>query len=98
WGGRWDSGFYLNIATEGYAFPKDHFANIAFLPVYPLLVYGAKLLVGNVVLGAVLVSNLAFWLALIVLYRLAALDFGEEVEARAIFYVAIFPTALFFSA
>jgi len=98
WGGRWDSGFYLNIATEGYAFPKDHFANIAFLPVYPLLVYGAKLLVGNVVLGAVLVSNLAFWLALIVLYRLAALDFGEEVAARAIFYVAIFPTALFFSA
>jgi hypothetical protein len=98
WGGRWDSGFYLNIATEGYAFPKDHFANIAFLPVYPLLVYGAQLLVGNVVLGAVLVSNLALWLALIVLYRLAALDFGEEVAARAIFYVAIFPTALYFSA
>lgn len=98
WGGRWDSGFYLNIATEGYAFPRDHFANIAFLPVYPLLVYGAKLLVGNVVLGAVLVSNLAFWLALIMLYRLAALDFGEEVAARTIFYVAIFPTALFFSA
>lgn len=98
WGGRWDSGFYLNIATEGYAFPKDHFANIAFLPVYPLLVYSAKLLVGNVVLGAVLVSNLAFWLALIMLYRLAALDFGEEVAARAIFYMAIFPTALYFSA
>ncbi len=98
WGSRWDSGFYFNIATDGYAFPQDHFANIAFLPVYPLLIYATRLLVGNVVVAGIVVSNLAFWLALTVIYRLAALDFGEDTATRAIFYVAIFPTALFFSA
>ena len=48
------------------------------------------------VVGVVL-SNVAFLLALIVLYRLVRIDYGDAVAARTTWLVALFPTAFFFS-
>jgi hypothetical protein len=60
---------------------------------------------GNIVTGwtvdsvGYLVANLAFLGALLVMYRLISLDYGDvETARRAIWALALFPTALFFSA
>ena len=97
---RWDSGFYINIARDGYNFTPGQMSSVAFFPLYPMLMNMAGPLVGNnLVLAGIVVSHIAFFLALVFLYRLTELEFGDARTAeRAIYYLAIFPTALFFSA
>jgi hypothetical protein len=92
--GRWDAQHYLTIATQGY-----HGKDIAFFPLYPFLVHVTGDLIGDHLIAGLIISNLAFFLALAYLYALVRLEFGDNAVAyRAIFYVAIFPTAIFFSA
>ncbi len=45
---RWDTGWYLNIAMEGYRWNPDHQGqqNIAFFPGYPLVTEGVATLLG----------------------------------------------------
>ena len=45
-----------------------------------------------------LISNLCFLAALVVLYRLVELDFSAPVARRTVLYLALFPTAYYFSA
>lgn len=100
---RWDSGHYEKIATQGYVGDP---MRAAFFPLYPLLIHSARPFSGAVVASGtgatlvtgVLVSCVAFVVALYLLHRLVALDFGDSVARRAVILVAIFPTALFFSA
>lgn len=92
--GRWDAQHYLTIATSGYQGKE-----IAFFPLYPWLVHFFGGLIGDHLTAALVISNLAFFVALCYLYALVRLEFGDETIAfHAIFYVAIFPTAIFFSA
>jgi Gpi18-like mannosyltransferase len=92
--GRWDAQHYLAIATQGY-----HGKDIAFFPLYPFLVHVFGDLIGDHLIAGLLISNIAFLLALAYLYALVKLEFGDSAVAyRTIFYVAIFPTAIFFSA
>ena len=92
--GRWDAQHYLTIATQGY-----HGKDVAFFPLYPLLIKTLGTLIGDHLLAALIISNLAFFAALAFLYALTKLEFGDDdVAFHAIFYTAIFPTAIFFSA
>ncbi|HKW45720.1 MAG TPA: mannosyltransferase family protein [Candidatus Eremiobacteraceae bacterium] len=92
--GRWDAQHYLAIATVGY-----HGKDVAFFPLYPLLINQLGGLIGDHFIAGVVISNLAFFVALAYLYALTKLEFGEhETAYHAIFYIAIFPTAIFFSA
>ena len=93
---RWDSDWYVQIAQHGYVWPS---ARPAFFPLYPLLVGGlGHLLGGHFVLAGVLVSLAAGACAFVFFYRLAELKLGERVARRATFFLAIFPTTLFFGA
>lgn len=93
---REDALWFLRIATTGYR-PDD--GSAAFFPLYPLVTRVASWLTGgHPLLGALLVSNLAFLGALLVLYRLTARTFSDAVARRTVVYVAIFPTAFFFLA
>ena len=102
---RHDSGWYFDIARKGYdagnAIAGGR-SNIAFAPVYPLLMryvgrfFGRS--PGDVYLGGIVVSWLAFVAAMVVLYRLARLDLDEERAGRAVLLTAIFPFAFFFGA
>ena len=96
---KWDSQWYVQIATTGYAFHPGQMSNVAFFPMYPIAMrVVARLLDVNVVLAGFLVSNVTFLLA-IYLYRLAVLELGDRPAAqRTIFYIAFFPTAFFFNA
>lgn len=93
---RQDALWFLRIATDGY---RATDGSAAFFPLYPLTVRSVSWLTGgHPLLAALLVSNLAFFGALLALYRLTARTFSEGVARRTIVYVAVFPTAFFFLA
>ena len=94
---RWDSVWFLRIAHEGYGSAEE--AAAAFYPLYPLLVgVLGRILLGHYVLAGVLISLAAALGALVLLGRLAADRFGEQVAVRTVLYLAIFPFALFLGA
>lgn len=96
---RWDSGFYLTIAKTGYTYTLGLQNPVAFFPLYPLLTHMVAPLVGGALQAGVLLSNLFFFGALVFLYRLSELEFGDASTAsRTVFYIGAFPTAFFFSA
>ena len=92
--GRWDAQHYINIATHGY-----HGTDVAFFPLYPFLIHVLGGWLGDHLVAGLIISNLAFLVALAYFYALVKLEYGEEnIAYHAIFYIAIFPTAIFFSA
>ncbi len=98
---RHDSWWYVNIATRGYNMGNletGEQGNVAFFPLYPLLARMTAALTGNVYLAGVLVANIAFLVALSYLYALTRREFDDPTAARAVFYFAGAPTAVFFSA
>ena len=97
---RYDAGWYNQIATGGYAYAAGGRNNLAFFPLYPLLMrWGGKLLGGeqqDFYFAGIIVSWAAFALAMPLLYRLARLDLPHESALRAVAYAAVFPSAYFF--
>ena len=70
--------------------------SVAFFPVYPAVTKGFNTVTGvEPGLAAMIVSNLAFLGALVYLQKLCLREYGERVAGRAVFYMAIFPTAFF---
>ena len=93
---RWDALWFLRIADDGY---REDDASAAFFPLYPTAVRGVSTLIGGHPLAAALiVSNLAFLAALIVVYLLTLVEFDERTARRATLYMAVWPTAFFFLA
>ncbi len=95
---KWDSQSYVDIATNGYWFRPGQLSNVAFFPVYPMLMrVTAPLVGGSVVLAGFILSNLAFLGALIFLYLLTEMELDTASAKRTVFYLALFPTSFFFS-
>lgn len=98
---RWDTGWYLGVASEGYTWAPSRATsqqNIAFFPVYPMLMrYGSLLLGRELMWTGVLISWLSFWGALVYLFRLARARLGEDAASPAIALLACYPFAFFFS-
>lgn len=98
---RFDSWWYRDIVVNGYrlgSIETGEQGTVAFFPLYPMTVKFVSQIVGNVYFAGVLVSNLCFLLALVFLFKLADREFGNAVAGRFVFYYAMAPTALFFSA
>lgn len=91
--GRWDAVHYLDIGTSGY-----HGTDMAFFPLLPLLIGILGKVMGNHLVAGLVISNVALFFALLFLYKLVEHEFDRTVARRAIFYISIFPTAVFFSA
>jgi hypothetical protein len=90
---RFDALWFLRIATEGYV---DGDGSAVFFPLYPLLVKGLSPLLGGHPLAAGLViSHLAAFGSMLVLYFLTAGEFDERIARRAVLYLAVFPTSFF---
>ena len=96
---NWDGLWYRLIALDGYGGGVQS-AKAAFWPLLPGVMRGGSALTGwTVDAVGYLTANLAFLGALLVLYRLIVLDYGDVALARRTLWVlALFPTALFFSA
>jgi hypothetical protein len=96
---RWDSAYYLTIARDGYAFTEGQLRDVAFFPLYPLLMKLVSNMTDNFLLAGVLVSTISFLGALLILDRLTDLEFGDSgTTERTVFYLAAFPSSVFFSA
>jgi Dolichyl-phosphate-mannose-protein mannosyltransferase len=95
---QWDGLWYRLIALDGYVGPTES-ARAAFWPLYPWLMDAGHRLTGLApeTIGY-LISNIGFAVALLVLYRLVALDFGADIARGTLWAIALFPTAFFFSA
>lgn len=97
-GSRWDTGFYLSIATEGYTHTGVELPSTAFFPLLPLFIRLVSTFTGDPLTAGVLVSNSALLLAMVLLYRLVWLEDTEAAASRAVWYMLIFPASLFGSA
>ena len=97
-GSRWDTGFYLSIADEGYRYGGPGLPSVAFFPLLPLLIRALTPLAGSALMAGLLVTNLALLGASILLYRLAEDEFGATVADRSVWYLLIFPASFFGSA
>ena len=101
---RFDSGFYLNLATSGYwsASTLHTYSNWAFFPLYPLLIFlVAHLFGGSTVafsMAGLLISNAAAMIAVFYLYKLVQREFGTKTASLSVIYLALFPTAFYLSA
>lgn len=102
--GRWDTGWYLTIATDGYKyFPNaasDFQQNIAFFPAFPMTMRYLSVVLGRQPLWTgVGISILSFYLALTYFLRLARSLLKDEDQAiTAVTLLAAYPFAVFFSA
>lgn len=95
---QWDGLWYTLIAETGYVGGTQS-AKAAFWPFYPWLMRSVSAVTGlPLETSGYLISNLAFAAALVVLWRLIRLDFDDESARRALWAIALFPTAFFFQA
>ncbi|MEA5421293.1 mannosyltransferase family protein [Spirulina sp. CCNP1310] len=92
----WDGFFYENIATTGYSYVADGQAhNIAFFPLFPLLIHGAMALGLPFEVAGILITNSAFLISLILLYRWLQERQGEAIARWAVIILAWCPFSLF---
>ena len=97
---RYDAGWYHGIASQGYRYGEGGRNNLAFFPVYPLLMRAGAWVLGgrqqDYYFAGIVISWLAFAGAMTMLYRLALLDLPRPAALRAVMYAAAFPFAYFF--
>jgi len=94
---HWDAAYYVGIARGGYEL--SHIGgSAAFYPLYPFLISALNTLFGKMSISGIFASNLAFLVALCLLYSLAAKEWGEDVARRSVFLLAVGPVSFFFSA
>lgn len=96
---RWDASHYINIAVNGYNYlPDGKTHNIGFFPLYPLLikVIANFLGVSPAMVGLVL-SNVFFLMALLLLYRYTEKYHPDADTHLAILLMAFHPFGVFYS-
>jgi hypothetical protein len=90
---RWDACWYSKIATFGYEIGED---SPSFWPAMPALMrlvsapFG-----GDVALSGLIVSSIAYVVAMAGLYRLVKSDFDETIARHTVLFITIAPAGLF---
>lgn len=93
---RWDSLLYDQIATSGYEYANDGKGhNVAFFPLFPLVIRGVMTLGLPFKVAGILVNNLAFLGALLVLYCWVEERHGKSAARWATAVLAWCPLSLF---
>ena len=90
---RWDSLHYLKLAEFGYSSTDPMKAWL--YPLFPWTVRVFAWVTRDYLVAAFVVSGLACAAAAVLLRRLIALDYGQAVAQRAVWFFLIFPTAYF---
>jgi hypothetical protein len=98
---RWDTYFYLDIATHGYQWNGNPLKgqNVVFFPLYPLLMRGLGMSIGgHPLLAGLIVSLAAFLLAMLYFWRWTADQLDADTATGAVWLLSAFPLGVFFSA
>lgn len=89
---QWDATHFLRLAEFGYR-AADKF-KAWFYPLYPWSVrFFSYLTAGDYLIASFVVSAIALLFAVIVLRRMAALEWNEAIARRVVYFFLIFPTA-----
>lgn len=96
--GNWDGAWYGSIAQHGYGFATRYAEkDAAFFPLYPMLA-SLPLRVGITwPLAGIIVSNIAFLAALIVLFKLVRARWNDATACWTVAVTCAIPTSLFAS-
>jgi len=89
---NFDGIHYLWIAQNGYGLYQQ-----AFFPLYPWLIRWLASFIHNYLFSGLVISHLAFFASLYLLYRLLLFDFSEKFARRVIILLLLFPTSFFFA-
>jgi hypothetical protein len=93
---RWDTGWYMRIAIEGYSTTAK---SVIFPPLYPLLVrLLGQLLGGEYLLAGLIISNVSYLAALYLLHDMLSTEFSTHEARRSIELIAVFPAAFYYLA
>lgn len=98
WAGDWDGGWYQSVVNGGYfaGIPTQQ-ENLAFFPLYPLLVWlVSKITQLPVVWTGMLVSSISFGAALVVVYKFVAERWNRQTARWTIFLLAFNPFSFYF--
>ena len=97
---RWDAPHYVDIAKNWYVSNPtlDAYNFIVFFPFYPILIRLFTVDLNYINLSALIVANVCSLIAFFYLYKLAKLEFNEDIAIKAVLFLSIFPTAYFLSA
>jgi hypothetical protein len=97
---RFDSGHYEGIAWNGYRPRTGGRSNIAFFPVYPMMMRAVGRLFARrhaaFYISGIAISWVCFVLAMVALYHLARLDLPHRGAERAVLLTMIFPFSFFY--
>jgi Gpi18-like mannosyltransferase len=94
----WDSVWYYNIATTGYNYGLDFTKtqySVAFFPLYPLSIWILTKIGIPIVVAGLLINNLAFFAALIVLYSWVEERYGQNSARWATAIMAWCPYSIY---
>jgi hypothetical protein len=89
----WDAPHYLDLARYGYESTGERADWLVFYPLYPWLTRLAGAPFDDYLIGAFLVTTIASFVAVVLLYRLVRLDHDAATAGYAVWFFCIFPTA-----
>lgn len=92
---QWDAVHFVGIAERGYFGDPNLPNEIAFFPLFPLLMRALSAIGFGPELAGMFISLVGSLVAGYFLYRLAEADLGEGAGRRALIYLFLFPTAVF---
>jgi len=92
---RFDSGWYLDIAKNGYLLIENSQSNVAFFPLMPVLMkIGSFLPLISIEISGIILANLCAFLSFFVFYKLLLLKF-KDISKLSLFLLIIFPSSFF---
>lgn len=97
----WDGQWYSVISTNWYQLELDNdpgLQKFMFFPLYPLLIRALNILHYDSHLNGIIISLLASLGSVILLYKLALLDFSNTVSRNTVLFWLINPASIFFIA
>ncbi len=96
---RWDAEWYLQIAQHGYTHLDGTQSSVAFFPGLPLAIrFADAVLTSGAAFAGLVIVHLALIGALIYVYALTRLEFGDRVAWWTIGFMLMFPAAFYYSA
>ena len=94
---KWDANNYLRIANGYSSYTESGvYTTLVFFPLYPFLICLFKIIFNEVISG-LLISNLAFSIASIFIYKLVSLDYDKKTAKITLLILNVFPFSFFFS-
>ncbi|MCX7123646.1 MAG: mannosyltransferase family protein [Gammaproteobacteria bacterium] len=102
WFVHWDSGWYLNIAAQGYntspIVTLTQTFNYPFFPLYPMLIKGASFISPfSSMANGQMMSQFFFLLSLILFYFLLKQYFNQKISLYGLILLAFSPFNIYFS-